>query len=69
MRTTLTFDNDACCGESEGRPREYFVGGGGVATYFAGRETVPKSPWPNAVFRSAGGRYTSGQVEEALADE
>ena len=71
MRTTLALDNDAYAVIKAKADHENLSLGKAASALIlqtVGRlEGKPKKA--GAVFRSPGGRYTSEQVEEALADE
>jgi hypothetical protein len=70
MRTTLTLDNDAYAVTKAKADHENVSLGKAASDLILQtvRQTAAR-PKARAVFRSGGGRYTSAQVEEALADE
>jgi hypothetical protein len=72
MRTTMTLENDAYAVAKAKADHENISLGQAASRLIL--QTVKMSPpkpksKASAVFRSTGGRYTSAQVEEALADE
>jgi hypothetical protein len=71
MRTTLALDNDAYAMVKAKADHESISLGKAASALILQtvRATAVKSKTLGAVFRSGGGRYTSSQVEEALADE
>jgi len=70
MRTTLSLENDAYAVAKSKADHENISLGKAASDLILQtvRQTGGK-PKARAVFRSGGGRYTSAQVEEALADE
>lgn len=70
MRTTLTLDNDAYAVTKAKADHENISLGEAASRLILQAVKPPgKGQRAGAIFRSPGGRYTSVQVEEALADE
>jgi hypothetical protein len=70
MRTTLNLDNDAyAAAKAKADHEDISLGEAASQLILQTVKLPPQKQKSGAVFRSSGGRYTSAQVEEALADE
>jgi len=70
MRTTLTLENDAyAVAKAKADHENISLGKAASDLILHSVRHMGGRPKSSAVFRSGGGRYTSAQVEEALADE